>query len=147
MEAIGEQSRDEKAPKWIEWAALSTMAMALFSAAGGLLAGMTGNEALIERQEQIAELIRMNRMELEAEVRLTRLVVIKSAGETPEPSLLKDIEAANKKVSEYSKQASEDVADSKTALRTHELFAIGTTILSVAITLTGMAVIVWKKCI
>ena len=147
MEAIEAESREHggHVPKWILWASLSTMIMALFSAVGGLLAGMTGNEAIIERQEQLSELIFLNRMELASDVLLTRLAVIESTGKRPPQELLDAIEKNTKAVAEYSSEASEDVADSKFALQTHELFAIGTTILAVAITLTGMAVIVRQK--
>ena len=147
MEAIEQESggHHKDIPNWIEWAALSTMLIALFSAVGGLLAGMTGNEAIIERQEQISELIDVNRMELAAEVLLTRLAVIESAGDKPEQALLDEIRDSQTAVSEHAKRAFEDVQQSQSALRTHELFAIGTTILSVAITLIGMAVIVRQQ--
>ena len=147
MQAIEEESggHHKHMPNWIEWAALSTMLIALFSAAGGLLAGITGNEAIIDRQEQIGELINVNRMELASEVLLTRLAVIESAGDKPEQALLDDIRDSQKEVSEHAKKAFEDVEESKSALRTHEVFAIGTTVLSVAITLIGMAVIVRQK--
>ena len=119
--------------------------MAVFAAVGGLLAGMTGNEAIIERQEEISELIDVNRTELASEVLLTRLAVIQSAGEMPEQVLLDQIRDSQIAVSEHAEKAFDDVQESKSALRTHELFAIGTTILSVAITLIGMAVIVRQK--
>jgi len=53
MEAIEERAEGDHQPvaKWVEWASLSTMVMALASALGGLMAGKTSDEAIIGRQK------------------------------------------------------------------------------------------------
>ncbi len=121
------------------------MLMAMFSAVGGLLAGMSGNEAIIERQIQLSELMRLNRMELRSEVLLTRLAVLQSQGGEPEAALLEKIRLATAEAGQHAAQATGNVDDSKAAWQTHELFAISTTILSSANTLIGMAVIVQQR--
>lgn len=132
-------------PSWLAWATFSTMFMALFPVFGGLLAGITGNDAIIDRQKQLRKLIDLNRTELEAEVLLTRLAAMESAGQKPDPSMLQRIETKTNALDQYTQTAEKDEEASKAALEEHELFAIGTTILSMAITLTGMAVIVRRR--
>lgn len=144
---LGIEGSLNKAATWIEWASMSTMVMALPTAIGGLFAGMTSNEAIVDRQNQISELIHMNRMELQSEVQLTRLAVMELKGDEPDQAMLDDIKRADDAVRKLEDDASEDVEDSEQALHTHELFAIGTTIVSLAITLTGMAVITRRKYI
>jgi hypothetical protein len=146
LEAAEDESREHghRVP-WLEWATLSTMLMALFSVIGGLLAGKTGNEAIIDRQMQLQELVQLNRMDLEAEVMLTRLAVINSSNLSADPALLQRIATRTKAIEGYTHTADEDEDESATTLAQHELFAIATTILSVAITLTGMAVIVRRR--
>lgn len=146
LEAVAEKNREHGSlPRWVEWASLSTMIMALISAVGGFMAGNTGDEAFVDRQKQIVDLIALNRMELRSELLLTRQAVIESAGKKIDQSLLDDIQATNQEVLRSTRQASKEVAASQALLQTNELFAIGTTILSVAITLTGMSVIVRQK--
>lgn len=146
IEAVSEHSREHGSlPRWVEWASLSTMIMALFSAVGGFMASNTIDEAIVDRQKQIADLIALNRMELRSELLLTRLAVIESAGKQADQELLDQVQASNRAVLQSTKQASQEVAESQTHLQSNALFAIGTTILSVAITITGMAVIVRKK--
>jgi hypothetical protein len=147
IEAIEERAGGHHQPvaKWVEWASLSTMVMALASAVGGLMAGKTANEAIIDRQKQIADSLIVNRLDLQSEILATRRTIIEATGGTPDPDLLQRIEAATLRLGTESKQAYEAVEESVHALGAHELFAIATTLLSVAITLTGMAVIVKRE--
>ncbi len=150
MDALEEEARGGaggEEPAWIRWASVSTMVMALFSAAAGLMAGKAANEAIIGREEEIVEIIDLDRAELEHEVLLNRTLVLESMGRVPEPSLLRRIEADAEAIQEYQARASQDRAESTAALDTHELFAVGTTVLSMAITLTAMAVIVRRKAV
>ena len=87
LDAATDEAREGRGPhpRWLIWAAMSTMIMALFSVVGSLLAGITSNEAIIDRQMQLRELIDLNRIELEAEVLLTRLAVLESTGQKSDP--------------------------------------------------------------
>ena len=132
-------------PRWIEWASLSTMIMALIAAVGGFLEGSTGDEAVADRQKQIADLIERNRMEVRSELLLNRVTVIEASGKPVDPSLLAEAQAAQQAANQSSERASGEVAESRAMFQTDGLFAIGATILSLAITLTGMAVIVRQQ--
>lgn len=147
LEAVEDevQGGREGQPVWFERAALGIMVMALFTAVGGLLSGITANEAIIDRQKAIGELIERNRTDLKAEVLLTRIDLIELMGREPDPSMLEEVAAAYEVGDRFTEEASEHVAGGAAALREHELFAIGTMLLSVAITLSGMAVVVRIK--
>lgn len=146
IEAVTENAHEHGAlPPWVEWASLSTMVMALFAAVGGFMASSTDEEALVDGQKQLADLVTLSRMEMRSQLLLNRLAVIESTGRNADQSLLDEIQAANKAATDSTKRASEEVAESGALLQTNELFSVGTTILSVAITLTGMAVIVRQQ--
>lgn len=147
MEAIEDQVEGHHQPSaiWVEWATLSTMVMAIASAVGGLMAGKTANEAIIERQKQIADRLLVNRLDLQSEILSTRRTIIEATGGTPDSDLLERIDAAALRLKESSKHAFKAVEQSESALGANELFAIATTLLSVAITLIGMAVIVKRE--
>ena len=144
LEAVRELAEESEAP-WVKWAALSTMIMALFSAIGGLLAGKTANETIIARQMQISQLLHLNRSELHSDVLMTRLAVLELMGKEVSDDLRQRVETAAEAADKYSDEAVEDLGDSREALESHESLSLGTTILSTAITLIGMAVIVKRK--
>ncbi|MGA1197624.1 MAG: hypothetical protein ACO36I_14125, partial [Candidatus Latescibacterota bacterium] len=62
---------------WIKWIAVSAMIMALFSAIGALLAGITANDSLMERTEEVLEVSRMANDELHVEVLRTKHELLK----------------------------------------------------------------------
>ncbi len=144
LEAAEEGARGSE-PAWVQWASVSTMLMALVSAIGGLQAGKAANEAIIERQEEIVERIEVNRAQLEREMLLTRAAVAESLGKPLEPPLRRRIEADAAAIGQHRAEATADRTESTATLDNHELLAVGTTVLSIAITLTAMAVIVRRK--
>ena len=144
LEAVREEGRYAD-PAWIRMASLSTMVMALFSSVGGLLAGLAGNEAIIDRQKQLVDQVELNRLEIEHEVLATRVGVLESISQQPDAALLSRVEASIETLRELREEAAEFGAESEALFQIHELLAIGTTFLSIAITMTAMAVIVRQR--
>ncbi len=130
---------------WVHWASLSTMVMALFSAAGGLLAGVTANEALIERQEELHQLMEVNRDVLETELLRTHLTIFESMGRLPPPPMIERLQSLERTSNQDSEKVLIELESSEATLEAHEIFAVATTLLSVAISLTGMSVIARRR--
>jgi hypothetical protein len=115
------------------------MLMALFSAVGALLAGMTANEALLSRTEELVEIVNRNRDQVEIEILRSKQEILKAMGQTT----VEDLRLAemSREAERFKTEASGVELRAKRAMHEHEIFAIGVTILSIAITLSGMAVV------
>lgn len=141
LEVIAESSHElEQLPTWVAWTAVSTLIMALFSAIGALLAGITANEALLERTSETMQVINRDRDLLQVEILKSKhesLAALDKPAPDDEVRIL-----ANK---ESAKVASEEMkiegAEIESTMQHHEQFAIGVTLLSIGITLSGMAVV------
>ncbi|MBT4139524.1 MAG: DUF4337 family protein [Candidatus Latescibacteria bacterium] len=130
---------------WIKWVALSAMIMALFSAIGALLTGMTANDALMERTEEVLEVSRLASDELHVEVLRSKHELLKSLGKMPDTAEIVRIRAYEKEVKALAQnvQKEEDLAMSSSHINT--IFAIGVTLLSMAIAMSGMAIVAGRQ--
>ncbi len=134
----------EKKPSWVAWLAISTMAMALFSAVGALLAGITANEALMERTHEIVEVVDRDRDQIEIEILRSKHDVLKALGVAPDKDERKIVEKS-RDVRRLTAEIKEEELTVGRTMRAHEIFAIGVTLLSIAITLSGMAVVLQRR--
>lgn len=130
---------------WIKWVALSAMIMALFSAIGALLAGITANDSLMERTEEVLEVSRMANDELHVEVLRTKHEVLKSLGKVPDVSELVRIEMYESEANALQLAAEKKEALVVVSAYKHEIFALGVTLLAIAIALSGMAIVGGRK--
>lgn len=90
LEEVAEGARDavleevehpvKKQPGWVAWLAISTMVMALFCAVGALMAGITANEAVMERTHEIMEVVNRDRDQIEIEILRSKHDVLKALG-------------------------------------------------------------------
>jgi hypothetical protein len=129
----------------IKWVALTTMIMALLSAMGALFAGITANESLLERTEEILEISSLESDRLHIEVLRSKHEILRSLGETPSDSDMERIRAYEVEARELKTAAEKEEKMARLAYFKHEVFAIGVTLLSVAITLGGMSIIVNRR--
>ena len=132
---------DSENTGWIKWVALSAMVMALFSAIGALLAGITSNDSLMERTEEVLEVTRMANDELHVEVLRTKHELLKSMGKEPHVSELVRIEMYENEAKALREAAAKEEALVAVSAYKHEIFAIGVTLLAIAISLSGMAIV------
>ncbi len=137
--------KDNEKSEWISWVALLTMIMALISALGALLAGVTSNQLLITRTEAILELSHMESDRINFEILKSKhdiLHVLNHPVDEAERTLVRNYQ------NHFGKLKKESVTDEsqvQTTLLNHELFAIGVTLLSIAITLSGMSLVTNRK--
>lgn len=127
--------------KWIGMVAISTMIMALFSALGALMVGSTANEMLLSRTSEIIAEVKMENDRLEADIISVNVDLLTALGRDAEAKKLGEIKRDRDEMEELSAVVSEKESEAGEALEAHEKFGIGLTLLSVAVTLSGMALI------
>lgn len=154
LEEVAEGARDavleevehpvKKQPGWVAWLAISTMVMALFCAVGALMAGITANEAVMERTHEIMEVVNRDRDQIEIEILRSKHDVLKALGVAADENERKIVEKS-RDVGKLTEEIKEEEATVGRTLRAHEIFAIGVTLLSIAIVLNGMAAVLQRR--
>lgn len=125
---------------------LSTL-FAVLAALGALFAGMTSNDLVIKQTREIVALSQLESNRVIAEVSASRQAIL-DAMNSPElsPEGKKKTQVSLENVSPLDVSARYNTLV-KVGLRKHELFAIGSTIVSLAISLSGLAVFLCRRFI
>lgn len=126
---------------WIKGVALSAMLMALLSAIGALLAGITSNDTLMERTEEVLEVAQLANDEIHAEVLRTKHELLASVGKTPDPAEVAKVQDFERDAQDLKLAIQKEKLLERQTSYTHEIFAIGVTLLSIAVTMSGMAIV------
>ena len=148
---ISEATRDlimeqvQHQASWIKWAALSSMLMALFAAIGALFATITSNESVLERTEEILEASYLENDRVRVEILLAKHEILTALAVTPQAADSEQIRHLGDEIARLEQAVTAEEAKVQYSSFTHEIFAIGITLLSVAITLTGMAIVANRK--
>ncbi len=140
-----ESANNHQTLNWINWVALSTLIMALFSALGALMAGISANNLLVERTKEILEASHLESDRVAIEVLKSRNAILAALGKAVDKSDLADIRKYQDDVKKFKVEAIDDEAEIIKTIFQHELFAIGVTILSLGITMSGISVITKRK--
>ena len=130
---------------WMGLIAVSTLVMALLSALGALLAGINANESILERTEEIIEISRKETEFLSIELLESKHEILNSLGTAPDSA---EVERVRKERSEFEaerKKIMTDEGEVEAHIYEHEIFAGGVTLLSIAITLGGLALLAKRK--
>ena len=124
---------------------LSTMVMALLSAVGALLAVFTANQLMIERTREVLEISRLEADCINIELLKSKHAILMSLGESLDNSEIEKIRKYQDKIDKLETDVESEEAKVQRGIFEHELFAIGVTLLSIAITLRAMSVVVKHK--
>lgn len=145
LESTKEDAGGHKAPRWHKRVALTSLVLALMAALGGLLAGMTAHESLLERTKEIIDFSRAETDRISAEVLQAKHEILINLGQEPDPVEVAELEAFEEDAQERELEATLEEAETQLTGYTHLVLAIAVTILSVGITLGGMAVVVEER--
>jgi hypothetical protein len=145
LEAVESKEVGEQHPRWHKQVALTTLVMALLAALGALLAGRTANEALLGRTAEIIEMSRLEGDRLSVETLKSKHEILLALGETPDQAEVKRIKAFEAEMRELDTEAACEEALALSSASAHQILAIGVTMLSLGITLGGMAIVVERK--
>lgn len=145
QEELAHSKVSEAEMKWIGMVAISTMVMALFSAMGALMAGITANEAMLARTSEILTELKVQTDRLEADLFASNLELISVLGAEEDEAKLEQIKRLREEEEALSETVKEEEEEVGSVMEAHERFAIGVTLLSVAVTLSGMAVVSLRR--
>jgi hypothetical protein len=145
MESAEVDDAANHAPRWHRQVAISTLLMALITAVGALLAGMTAHEALLDRTQELIDISIAQNERVSIEVLKAKVEIISELGNEPDPADLALIRAYDEEISEMEGEAASEESRIQAINGVHLTLAVAVTILSVGITLSGMAIIVHQK--
>ncbi|MFN2190238.1 MAG: DUF4337 family protein [Candidatus Promineifilaceae bacterium] len=145
MESSIADDSEHHAPKWHRQVAISTLLMALITAVGALLAGITAHETLVDRTQELIEVSIAQSERMSIEVLKAKVEMMSALGHTHDPSDLAQISEYEDEAVEAEEEADQEESMVQAITTTHLSLAVSVTILSVGITLSGMAIIVNEK--
>ena len=145
LEAVQSEGVTEEPTNWRRQVAFTTMVMALLAALGGLLAGITANEALLDRTKEIMEVSYLEGDRAYVETVKAKHEILLALGEKVDPVELADVQAFEQEMREMAEFKSRDAVLAAAATKAHQVFAIAVTLLSLGITLAGMSLVVERK--
>jgi hypothetical protein len=123
------------------------MIMALLAAIAGLLAGMSANEALLERTQEIIKFSQLEGDRACVETLKAKHEILTALGETPDPVEVEIVAASERETRELATVTAREEAMALANARTHLIFAVAVTLLSLGITVGGMAVVLERKAL
>lgn len=140
-----DEHQSHRAPSWVQWVAMTTMGLALLSALCALLAGITANQSVLERTREIIEISIIEGDRVTAEVLRSKHDLLREMGREPPADELSRLAHMEREISELRADAEREEATIQKKIHAHEIFAVGLTLLSIAITLNGMAVLMRRR--
>ena len=144
MESVKEDEA-HRGPKWHRQVALSSLILALLAALSGLLAGLTASQELHVRTQEIMDVTRLESERIHVQVLRTKQELLDSLGRTLDPDELAQIRAYEDEVEALREELAAEETRDERAGSTHLILAIAVLLLSVGITLGGMAIVVEEK--
>lgn len=147
MELATESSGDKNKEPWVNHAAFSSMIVAMIMTVGALLSGISANESMIERQNEIVTQTKFSLAIIQRDILQNRLEMKQAEGIKQVEDLDRQILEFEQMSEEYLQETAEDLVESAATLRVHELLALGVTIMSISVTMTGMAIVLRARLI
>ena len=145
---LEQMEADDPAYKELHWhklVAFFTLIMALLAAIGGLLSGITAQEAQLEKIEEISALTVLEGDRVSTEILKTKHELLTNLGEIPNEKELETIREFEKEIEEKEIEVAQEERLAQLTGQTHLVFAISVTIIAAGISISGMSVIVQQK--
>ena len=139
------QEEDGGDKKLISIVAVSTMIMALFSAVGALFAGISANDAMLVRTAEILTKTQLESDRLEVDILTANARLMQALGFEINEEQVALVERDREEMIEFATEVELYEAEVEVVMRAHERLAVGVTLLSIAITLGGMALVTRLK--
>jgi len=128
-------------PAWHRHVALSSLVLSLLAAMGALFAGMSAHEALVERTEEIMDVSRLQADRISIEILENRHRLLEAMEEEVSAEEARKVQEYREHAGDMRLEAQHLEAVVESSMHAHLLLAICVTLLSVGITLGGMAII------
>ena len=145
IEAVELKQVGGEQPEWHRKVAFTTMIMALLAAFGGMLAAITASDALLDRTKEIIEMSYLEGDRIYLETLKSKHEILTALGETPDPAEVETVVAFEEKMRELETDTAREETLALAGARADTVFAIAVTLLSLGITLGGMAIVMERK--
>jgi hypothetical protein len=132
-------------PRWHKHVALTTLVLALLTALGAMLAGMSAHQAMIDRTQEIIEVNSFEGDRNYVETLKVKHEILTALGETPDQAEITTIAAIEEEMLELEIKTFGDESLVITTTKSHHIFAIAVALLSLGTALCGMSIIVNQK--
>ena len=126
---------------------MSTLIMAVIAAVGALLAGITAHEALMDKTTEIIDITIAENDRVSVEVLKSKVEILTELGQLPDPTDLALIQAYEAEIQKFETEAEDEEDRAQSESATNLILAVAVTVLSMGITLSGMAIITDQKFI
>lgn len=133
------------APRWFVHVALSTLLMALLSASGALMAAISAHESLLERSREILDFVALETDRVEIEVLRSKHDILRQLGEAPAEPEVARVKAYQEDAARLDEEMAVEESHVQVTAHAHLVFAVAVTLLSIGITMGGMAVIARQR--
>jgi len=135
----------ESVLRWHRHVAISTLFMALITAVSALLAGITAHETLLDRTQELIDISIAQTEQVSVEMLKAKVEIMSALGEKPDPADLALILEYDEESNEMEGEAAQEETRTQAITASHLSLAVSAAILSIGITLSGMAIIVDQK--
>ena len=142
---LEQEQEKESEKKFVGIVAMSTMVMALFSAIGALFAGISANDAMLVRTAEILTETRLETDRLEIDILAGNALMLEALGLEVEEEMLARIAEDREEMEEFAAEVEFAEDEVELVMVAHERLAVGVTLLSIAITLGGMALVTRRR--
>jgi len=132
-------------PRWHKHVALTTLVLALLTAIGALMAGVSANQSLIDRTQEIIEVNSLEGDRINVQILKSKHEILTALGETIDQAEITTITAFEKETQELDTETVSDELLVITTTKDHYIFAIAVALLSLGTALCGMSIIVNQK--
>lgn len=145
LEADQTDRKEQEHLRWHRQVALTTLLMALVTAVGALLAGITAHEALMDRTREIIDISITENDRVNVEILKAKVEIVTALGESPDPADLALIQAYKAESEAMAAEAAIEETRIQKIAAPHLVLAVAVTLLSVGIALSGMSIIIDQK--
>ena len=145
MESVQDGEPESERARWHMHVAITTLLMALLTAFGALLTGMTAHEALLDRTKEVIEISILEGDRVEVALLKAKHEILISLGETPDEAEIARIREFDEEIQELAAEIQSEERRILSSSSTHLTLAVAVTLLSVGITVGGMSVIVEQR--
>lgn len=138
---VAEQGADD----WVRRVAITAMLLSLLSTVGALMAGLTSTESLKDRTAEILLLSRLQGERLHIVVLRSKDEILREMGKPVDAAEFDRIAGFERDITALAAEIARQEEEVHTDDTKYALFAVGVALLSVAITLSGMAIITTRQ--
>ncbi|WP_309685297.1 DUF4337 domain-containing protein [Armatimonas sp.] len=144
-EKLSELHHEAEGGNWTRYIALSTAVLAVLAAVGSLQAGKYINEAILEKNDQIAHTTKASDQWSYYQAKGIKALIVGKDNPSEAKRYKQEQEEIQKKAQELEKDAEHDGATAASYVTRHEHFALSVSLFQIAIALSAIAALMRQR--